>query len=119
MVSRMGCIAGSCPLFFSVPDMLSQLPSSHVCCPGTEQKGGNKSKGAAKSEVLTGNAITPGTSFMLDITLSLTAFVCSKLATRKYQHLRFEISDGTVQVTALGRERDAGELEASGLPSNL
>ncbi len=51
-------------------------------------------------DTLTGVAITPGTTFMLDLTHSLTYYVCVKLSGKRYRHLKFEISDGTVMVSA-------------------
>lgn len=52
-------------------------------------------------DTLTGVAITPGTTFMLDLTHSLTYYVCVKLSGKRYRHLKFEISDGTVMVRIL------------------
>lgn len=40
---------------------------------------------------------------MLDLGMSITYFVCQKLASRKYRNVVFEISDGTVKVRALMR----------------
>lgn len=60
-----------------------------------------KSKGKKKvvsEEGLTSVAITPGTTFMVDLTQSITYFVCQKLASRKYRNVLFEVSDGTVKV---------------------
>ncbi|PNH06347.1 5'-3' exoribonuclease 1 [Tetrabaena socialis] len=58
-------------------------------------------------ETLTGVAITPGTTFMLDLTHSLTYYCCVKMSSRRFRHLAFELSDGTVmgegEVKVLGR----------------
>ena len=46
----------------------------------------------------TGNSITPGTRFMLDLSLSLMSWASSRLAANKYAHLQIEVSDATVKV---------------------
>ena len=59
-------------------------------------------KGAKpRPEYLSGNAITPGTTFMLDITVSLAFYIVSRLIAQRYKHLSFELSDGTVPVSQL------------------
>jgi hypothetical protein len=39
----------------------------------------------------------PGTRFMLDVTTSIVYYACARLATNKWGHLRFEVSDATVK----------------------
>ncbi|KAG2491419.1 hypothetical protein HYH03_010208 [Edaphochlamys debaryana] len=60
-----------------------------------------------EGETLTGVAITPGTTFMLDLSHSLAYYCCTKMAGRRFRHLLFELSDGTVmgegEVKVLGR----------------
>ncbi|KAG1676125.1 hypothetical protein FOA52_004965 [Chlamydomonas sp. UWO 241] len=62
---------------------------------------------AASLSVLTGNALTPGTRFMLDVSTSLVSWACSRVASQRYSHLAIEVSDGTVkgegEVKILGR----------------
>ncbi|GFR52277.1 hypothetical protein Agub_g14812, partial [Astrephomene gubernaculifera] len=64
-------------------------------------------RSVSEGETLTGAAITPGTTFMLDLTHSLTYFCCVKMSSRRFRHLVFELSDGTVkgegEVKVLGR----------------
>lgn len=50
------------------------------------------------SSCLSGNSITPGTKFMLDLTLSLMSWASSRLSSHKYGHLQIEVSDATVKV---------------------
>ncbi|KAG2440154.1 hypothetical protein HXX76_004267 [Chlamydomonas incerta] len=60
-----------------------------------------------EGETLTGVAITPGTTFMMDLTHSLTYFCCTKMSSKRFRHVVFELSDGTVmgegEVKVLGR----------------
>ncbi|KXZ51587.1 hypothetical protein GPECTOR_12g550 [Gonium pectorale] len=60
-----------------------------------------------EGETLTGVAITPGTTFMLDLTHSLTYYCCTKMASKRFRDVVFELSDGTVkgegEVKVLGR----------------
>lgn len=51
-----------------------------------------------REEGLSSLAITPGTTFMLDLGMSVAFFVSQKLASRKYRDVVFEVSDGTVKV---------------------
>eukprot|EP00798_Chlamydomonas_sp_ICE-L_P004974 gene4974-34753_t len=54
-------------------------------------------KGKKKvGQVLSGNAVTPGTTFMLDLTTSLMYYIGNKLASQDYCRVQFELSDGLV-----------------------
>ncbi|MEW5302265.1 MAG: hypothetical protein WDW36_005067 [Sanguina aurantia] len=58
-------------------------------------------------EQLSGSSITPGTSFMCDLSLSLMYFVCCRVAMHRSRGVAFELSDATVmgegEVKILGR----------------
>eukprot|EP00955_Chlamydomonas_euryale_P095881 364965-Chlamydomonas_euryale.AAC.33 len=60
---------------------------------------------AETDSVLTGNALTPGTTFMLDVSTSLKAWAAAKL--ERMRHIAIEVSDATVpgegEVKILGR----------------
>ncbi|KAL6751305.1 XRN 5'-3' exonuclease N-terminus-domain-containing protein [Haematococcus lacustris] len=76
------------------------------------QRERRKKPSRSKSDVkdspeLSSNALTPGTRFMADVTLSLAFWVYNKLTSRRFSHLMFELSDATVpgegEVKILGR----------------
>lgn len=62
----------------------------------TLQKAGSKIE---EGEMLSSTAITPGTIFMADLTLSLSHWVHTKLSQARYKHLSFELSDSSVMVS--------------------
>ncbi|KAF5830776.1 XRN 5'-3' exonuclease N-terminus-domain-containing protein [Dunaliella salina] len=69
-----------------------------------------RKKVSSKKEVkgaISSTALTPGTHFMADVTLSLAYWVHTKLSQHRFSHLQFELSDATVQgegeVKILGR----------------
>ncbi|KAG1674232.1 hypothetical protein FOA52_013852 [Chlamydomonas sp. UWO 241] len=78
---------------------------------GSDEAGSSSVSGGEEGEEggqeLSGNMLTPGTMFMLDVSLSLRAWAANKLAQVRWRHLAIEVSDAGVpgegEVKILGR----------------